>query len=87
MADDDDTQSWAIDRAADELVAVRTGAVVLKVVAAIAFGLWILAIVVNFWNWWQLSDPGSSVTSLGITTGAMDNERILQVLATTLQST
>jgi hypothetical protein len=84
---DDDMQSPELDAAADALVAVRTGAMVLKVVAGIAFGLWILAVVVTFWNWWELSDTGSMTSSLGLTTGSMDNERILQVLVSTLQST
>lgn len=83
----DDPEAAVIASAAAELRAVRTGATVLKVAAAIASGLWILALVTTFWNWWELSDTGSAESMLGITTGSMDNERILQVLVSTLQST
>jgi len=93
MADDDDfgtgpiedPDGYAVATAAGELSSIEWGAKVLKVVAGIAAFLWLAALVTIFWNQWRMSSGISYPT--GITTGAMDNDRVLQTLATTLAST
>ncbi len=95
MADDDgfesddlggieDPDGYAVASAAGELSTIAGGAKVLKAASAVAAALWILAIVTNFWSWWDITKNDNTG---GLTTGAVQNSRILQVLSTTLQST
>jgi len=89
MADDEgieiqDPDGYAVAAAAGELSTIATGAKLLKAAAALATAVWLLAVITTFWNYWDLTKNGSGG---GLTSGSIDNHRLLQVLATTLQST
>jgi len=86
--DDDgieDPDGYAVAMAAGELSVITNGAKVLKAVAALAAGLWILAVITIFWNWYDLARTSGMAISFTGTTGA--NNSVLQALATTLGST
>jgi hypothetical protein len=90
MADNDDfgmggiedPDGYAVASAAGELSSIEWGAKVLKAVAVGAAVLWVVAVIAMFWNWWDLSDQ-----QISLTTGAVKTDRLLQTVATTLQST
>jgi len=90
MADDEieieieDPTGHAVATAAGELRTIQTATTVLKAAAALAVALWLLAVITIFWYWWDLSGNGGQGT---FTSGPIDNDRLLQVLASTLQAT
>jgi len=81
----DDAEGYAVATAAGELSTIEWGAKVLKVVAGVAAFLWVVALVAIFWSYWRMSSGATYPT--GITTGGVDNDRLLQTIATTLQAT
>jgi hypothetical protein len=79
----EDPGGFAIASAAGELSAITGGAKVLKAAAAVATGLWVLAVITMFWNWYDLARS----TGSGINLTGPGNNSVLQALATTLSST
>jgi hypothetical protein len=79
----DDPGGYAIASAAGELSSITGGAKVLKAAAAVASGLWILAVISMFWNWYDLTRS----TGMGVSMTGPNNNSILYALATTLGST
>ena len=80
---DEQDDAAAVAEAAYEVVALKGAGRVLQVVAIIASIVWAAAVVTVFWTMWD-STSGSMG---GLTSGSIDNHRVVQVLATTLQST
>jgi hypothetical protein len=78
-----DPGGFAVASAAAELSAITGGAKVLKAAAAVATGLWALAVITVFWNWYDLTRS----TGMGISLTGSGNNSVLQALATTLTST
>jgi hypothetical protein len=83
--DDEQDDEAAVAEAAYEVVALKGAGRVLQVVAIIAAALWIVAIITNFWFWWDASDTRS--IGGGLTPGSVDNQRLLQTVMSALQGT
>jgi hypothetical protein len=80
---DEQDDEAAVAEAAYEVVALKGAGRVLQVVAIIASIVWAADVITMFWTMWDSTNGGMG----GLTSGSIDNNRVVHVLATTLQGT